>query len=229
MLNQNKKITDFFTIKISKQKPKPIQNLQEKEKEYIFREDSEISGLYYIPNFLSSDENEEIIKYLHNYKKWQHVNKHSNTRRVIHYGYNYSYDRSGISKAKEIPKYFKNLVLKDKINNILKKKLLNQEMEQLIINEYKPGQGIFPHVDHQKYFGDNIVCLTVGSGTTIDFINKYDSSKKKSIYVDTGSLYIMSGDSRHKWKHGIRRTLYDNGIKRGTRFSLTYRTILISS
>jgi hypothetical protein len=35
----------------------------------------------------------------------------------------------------------------------------------------------------------------------------------------------MSGDARYKWRHGISRRYHDGDIKRGTRYSLTYRTI----
>ena len=48
-------------------------------------------------------------------------------------------------------------------------------------------------------------------------------------YIEAGSLYIMSGDARYKWKHGIKRKMYDgikNNKKRLTIYSLTYIIII---
>ena len=70
------------------------------------------------------------------------------------------------------------------------------------------------------------MCITIGGGITIDFTK---GNEIISVYVEPKSAYIMSGDSRYKWKHGIRKVKKDvvNGVKipRTTRYSLTYRTI----
>jgi alkylated DNA repair dioxygenase AlkB len=191
-------------------------------------EDNTIKGLYYVSNYLTDGEQKEIMEYLKKSKKWVPLNKNvSSSRKVIHFGYNYAYDRSGIKKIEDIPSYFKKLVDLDRINANIEKSLVVNEYDQLIINEYTAGQGIYPHVDHVKQFGDVIVCITVGSGIGMEFIKNDDSTKKKTIYVQAGSMYIMSGDARYKWKHGIKKSKHDNGKKRGTRSSLTYRTVLM--
>ena len=189
-------------------------------------EDDLVKGLYYIPDYLTVQEQQEIMKYLRKTKKWQTVGKSYSSRRVIQFGYSYSYDRTGVKKIEELPEYFQKLVDIEHVNGVLNKELLTEDMEQLIINEYKPGQGIHPHIDHYKYFGPIIVCLTIGSGIGIDFTRVDDPSIGKQVYVKPGSLYIMSGESRSIWRHGIKRGKYDGPIKRGIRYSLTYRTIL---
>jgi len=185
-----------------------------------------VKGLYYVPNYLTAEEQKNVLKFLNKTNKLKGIGKKASTRKVIHYGYSYAYDRSGIKKIDEIPKFFKDIVDLDRVNANIEVNLCDEDMEQLIINEYNPGQGIYPHIDHVKYFGPIIVCLTVGSGIGIDFSRKDNPNVKKTVFVEPGSLYIMSGDSRYKWKHGIRKAQYDNGKKRGTRYSLTYRTVL---
>lgn len=188
-------------------------------------EDTTVKGLYYIPDYLTDQEIADIMNLLKTNKEWKTVGKSTSSRRVIHYGYSYSYDRSGISKVTEIPENLKKLVSSERINKYFDTNsgfLLKNEMDQLIINEYKPGQGIFAHIDHVKYFGDVIVCLNLGSAIGIDFTK---DNKKKSIYVKPKSLYIMSGSARYEWRHGIAASMYDVGTKRGIRWSLTYRTI----
>lgn len=186
-------------------------------------ENSEIKGLYYIPNYLTDEEHSRILRYLKSSHLWKHVGN-KNSRKVIQFGYSYSYDRTGIKKIQDVPKYLSELVDKDRINKYLVDDVFFKQnnMEQLIINKYTHGQGIFDHIDHIKYFGSVIICITIGSGVIINFKN--DNIKKK-IYVEPKSLYIMSGESRYIWKHGIKKNLYNVGKKKGLRYSLTYRTI----
>jgi alkylated DNA repair dioxygenase AlkB len=40
---------------------------------------------------------------------------------------------------------------------------------QLIINEYEPGQGINPHVDNTTLFTDTVVSLSLGSEAIMNF------------------------------------------------------------
>ena len=186
------------------------------------------AGLYYIPNYLTKAELTKIKKELTNSEKWYGISGNPKSRKVIQYGYSYSYayDRTGVEKIDDMPEIFSKLITKDKVNKAVKNEVMTDEMEQLIINEYLPGQGIAFHTDHEKYFGPVIVCITVGSGISIDFVHRYDDTKKYTQYVEEGSLYIMSGDARYKWKHGIAQRISDNDKERGIRWSLTYRTVV---
>lgn len=98
-------------------------------------------------------------------------------------------------------------------------------MDSCIINKYEKGQGISPHIDNLQ-FGPYIVCFSFGSGIEINFDNENETKK---IYVNNNSVYIMSGDSRYKYKHSIQPRQYDilDGIKieRKTRYSITFRSV----
>jgi alkylated DNA repair dioxygenase AlkB len=190
-----------------------------------------IKGLYYIPNYLTQQQYDNIMTNLLISTNWSTVGSSTNSRRVLQYGYSYAYNRSGIEKIEPIPELYKNLIDIDNINNILGIKLLdNNNFQQLIVNEYKPGQGIYKHIDHTKYFGPIILCITCGSGVNMEFsIN----DQIINFYVKPYSMYIMSGDARHLWKHGIKATSNDviiennkkNKVKRGTRYSITFRSV----
>lgn len=185
-----------------------------------------VDGLYYIPNYLTEEEHYNILQFFKNSDEWKHINNYKNSRRVIHYGYNYAYNRSGIKKIGKIPKFFIDLVNTERINNAIGFNLINSDMEQLIINEYKPGQGIANHIDNTKFFGPIILCLSVGSEIEIEFSN---GNIKKNLCIEPKSLYIMTKDARYKWKHGIAKKIYnynkDKLVKRSIRYSLTFRTI----
>lgn len=186
-----------------------------------------IPGLYYVKNYLTNDEIDSIEKFIEDSDQFKGIHKTSNSRRVLQYGYSYGYDKSRIDKIEEIPKIFKDLVEPERISKAGKQLFKkDEELEQLIINEYKPGQGIAYHTDHEKYFGPKIACISVGADIEINFVNKLDENNKKTLKVEKGSMYVMCSDSRYKWKHGIDKKLTNNdGSKRGTRYSLTYRTI----
>lgn len=177
-------------------------------------------GLYYIPNYLSSQEVSNITNLLVMSDKWKHITSYNNSRRVIHYGFEYAYNRSGITKTDVIPD---NLQLIDamKINKLCHNDIITEDFDQLIINEYQPGQGISAHIDHVKYFGPVIACISIGD-ICIDFSKNHQN---KTIFIESGSLYIMTGSSRYEWFHSIEKKLYDGNKKRQTKYSLTYRTV----
>lgn len=189
-----------------------------------------IKGLYYIPNYLTQEEHNNIVNNLVTSTNWSAVGSSSNSRKVLQYGYSYAYDKSGIKQIADIPELYKNLIDVNKINNCLGIKLLDKNnFNQLIINEYKPKQGIHKHVDHVKYFGPVIMCITCGSGINMEFSI---GEEIINFYVEPYSMYIMTGDARYKWKHGIRSTGFDTVTKnnklekiaRSTRYSITFRS-----
>ena len=117
-----------------------------------------------------------------------------------------------------IPNVYKKYINTKRINNIIQNDLLKEEFQQLIINEYKYNQGITAHIDHTKYFGPIIACLSIGSEATVIFSK---DNKEEIITLNPGSLYIMTGESRYKWYHSIIKN--PNKINR---YSLTFRTII---
>lgn len=181
---------------------------------------------------ITIEEIDEITNYINTIKDWQKVSpKSDKSRQVLQFGYSYGYggNNKGIDKIADIPNLFSKLVLAERINNAINKHLIEIPMEQLIINQYLPGQGINFHTDHEKYFGPTILCLTIGSGTNIEFEHK-DKTQSYNLYVEPGSLYIMTEDARYKWQHGIEQKIYDfdnNNVKkkREIRYSITFRTI----
>nr|WBF70433.1 hypothetical protein [Megavirus caiporensis] len=189
-------------------KPNVVQNT-------MIKNAFDIPGLWYIPNYLSNDTIKSIEKKI-NKIKFEPITNSPNSRLVAHFGYRYSYDRSGIQLADPVPLDLSNLVSMDNINNIIGEKIIDKEFDQLIINEYKPGQQISFHTDHTKQFGPIIACITIGESVPIKF--KYGNIIKE-INIETGSIYIMTRGSRYQWQHSLKNN------SQGTRYSLTFRTI----
>jgi alkylated DNA repair dioxygenase AlkB len=181
-----------------------------------------IPGLYYIPHYLTSEETQVCFQWITHSEKFKAIESMI-SRKVVQYGY--YYDRDGIKKIEDIPPFLLELMNKERVNYHLGVSLIERPMEQLIINEYKPGQGIRYHTDHEEYFGPIIACVSIGSGIEINFVKKGNDTERKSLYVEEGSLYIMSSEARYDWKHGIEKKMSDQSMKRDTRYSFTFRTL----
>lgn len=183
-----------------------------------------IPGLYYIPNVVPLELSNRIQTELNTTDDWFPVGGGDNSRKVIHYGFKYNYKTGDVLEpAGPFPQYANDLV--DIIRSI---EVVPDDMalNQCLINKYEPGQGISAHIDSIKY-DDYVCCFTLGSGAYMEFTrNGYTPSK---VYVEPNSLYIMSGDSRYKWKHCQRPlktdTVEGKKIKRDVRTSITFRSL----
>lgn len=174
----------------------------------------QVPGLYYVPNYLSTEEQELLTQELLK-STWNM----SLSRRTLHYGYNYSYSNKGLTKIADIPELYKNLISKDRINNAIKIDLLKDEnFDQLIINEYVSNQGIAKHIDKVNIFGPIIICISLGCSTNITFRKDNNTFVQ---FVEPNSLYIMSGDARYTYTHEIKKQ-----VQKGIRYSLTFRTVI---
>ncbi len=174
----------------------------------------DIPGLHFITNFITLEEEKELLKQI-NKQVWSSAL----SRRTQHYGYIYDYkSREAVQETNPIPEWCQFL-----ITRLMEKELLKNVPDQLIINEYMPGQGIFPHIDDPVSFEDGIVSLSLESDIIMDFIR----DTKKHVMLKRRSVIVLHGDARYKWKHGITARKSDFGLKRSRRVSLTFRKMKI--
>jgi len=88
-------------------------------------------------------------------------------RRVQHYGYKYDYR----SRRASIEDYLGELPdwLAEVSKGLLSGGCFASAPQQVIINEYEPGQGIAPHVDCEPCFGETIASISLGSACEMQF------------------------------------------------------------
>ena len=100
---------------------------------------------------------------------------------------------------------------------------------QAIINKYEPGEGITPHVDLLKRFGDGIIGVSFCSGCVMQFASEAEK-KTYGLYLPGRSIIVMTGDARYKWTHGIERQRADYvfGEESGSRARLLERSMRLS-
>ncbi|KAF8638093.1 hypothetical protein AX17_002454 [Amanita inopinata Kibby_2008] len=92
------------------------------------------------------------------------------------------------------------------------------QARQAIINLYAPGEGISPHVDLLRRYGDGIIGVSFGSGCVM----RFDKEKKKGdasssncerdrwdVYLPERSVIVLGEEARYDWTHGIDRLTRD--------------------
>jgi alkylated DNA repair dioxygenase AlkB len=152
----------------------------------------EVPGLNYLPNFINKGQEENLLQQIDK-QNWLADLR----RRVQHYGYKYDYKARNIDakmKLGELPEW-----LQDCCNQLVTKKIFTKVPEQVIINEYLPGQGISAHIDCVPCFGGTIASLSLGSDCVMDFTNP-KTGEKIPVLLEQGSLVILENQARYEWQ-----------------------------
>lgn len=180
--------------------------------------DLKIEGLTLIEDFISPEE-EQLLINLIDKSAWNLTL----SRRTQHYGYEYSYTKTSLAPAEPIPELMQFLI--EKINSVFK---LTQPINQCIVNEYMPGQGIAAHTD-SNVFGNTVISISLSSNVIMEFAKATKAPDKREHLLKRRSCLILQGDARYKWRHSIpaRKSDTFKEIKtiRGRRLSITFRSV----
>jgi alkylated DNA repair dioxygenase AlkB len=181
-----------------------------------------VPGLRYYAAYLPGTEQQDLLAIIDR-QPWIAELR----RRVQHYGYRYDYRRHAIDRSMylgPLPDWAARLA-----GRLYRDGLAPYVPDQVIVNEYRPGQGIASHVDCVPCFGDTILSLSLGSVCVMEF-TRLRSAEKLALPLEPGSLLALRGEARYRWKHGIparKADLYrGRAIERRRRVSLTFRTVI---
>jgi alkylated DNA repair dioxygenase AlkB len=182
----------------------------------------EIPGLTYVPEYINFEKQNQLIHAI-DQQEWSIKLK----RRVQHYGYRYDYKNGSLASANylgALPDWAENIA-----SRLFNDKLTEKAFDQLIVNEYQPGQGIISHVDCVPCFGNTIISLSLGSPCVMDFTHS-QTQQKVSLLLSPGSIVVMHREARYLWQHGIAPRKKDKykgtEITRTRRISMTFREVL---
>ncbi|CAF0733298.1 unnamed protein product [Brachionus calyciflorus] len=164
---------------------------------------------FYIPNFISKEEEEQLIQNVYNSPKpkWTSLKN----RRLQNWG--------GLPSLKgmvqeEIPAWLNTQCRKIFDLGVFEDKMPNH----ILINEYLAGQGIMPHEDGPMYY-PTVSTISLGSHTFLDFykpISEGESAESTlesrymfSILLEPRSLVVLRDDMYKVYLHGIKETNQD--------------------
>jgi alkylated DNA repair dioxygenase AlkB len=101
----------------------------------------------------------------------------------------------------------------------------------MVANDYRPGSGIFAHVD-QAVLGDIVASVSLGSTCVMRFSHGA-SEQVEELLLEPRSVLVLSGEARWAWQHEIPARTVDTWeneeTARSRRVSLTFRVITSSS
>jgi len=101
----------------------------------------------------------------------------------------------------------------------------DREFDQMLVNEYLPGQGIAMHMDYRP-FDRTVVSLSLLAPWVMDFRRPADG-RQEHLLLEPRSLLILSDTACYEWQHGIAKRKSDcwNGLRlcRERRLSVTFR------
>jgi alkylated DNA repair dioxygenase AlkB len=180
------------------------------------------SGLSYLPGYITSKLETRLLTLLDE-ATWLDDLK----RRVQHYGYRYDYKSRRIDYSMylgPLPHWCEYYA-----QQLAAEGIFSSPPDQVIVNEYMPGQGIAPHIDCTPCFEDTIVSLSLGSACVMNFTQLADPTQRYDQLLERGSAVVLQNAARFEWQHGIKPLKSDtvNGqrLLRQRRVSLTFRKV----
>ena len=148
-------------------------------------------------------------------------------RRVQHYGWRYGYRGRSITRDMRIgplPPWLTAIA-----HRLFETGLFDCVPNQVIVNEYKPGQGIAMHTDLAG-FGPTVAMVSLGDSWHMDLRPAGSRAREnQSILLEEGSALVLTGEARRDWMHGIAKRKTEPSpagrVPRRRRVSLTFRTV----
>ena len=188
-----------------------------------------VPGLVYKPNFLEEEHEQRLVEWI-DAQEWSDELK----RRVQHYGWRYEYKGRKVDSSLRLGDLPPELL--ELAQRLYDSKLVPQMPDQVIVNEYKAGQGISVHVDEKSSFDDGIATISLLESWEMNFHAPGRKGTKRTVVpwlLQCRSVAVMNGDARWKWKHEIRNRKSDPPLTetgkrrpRKRRISLTFRKVL---
>lgn len=180
-----------------------------------------VPGLLLYPDFMSESEEQELMAEIDG-QTW--VVDYD--RRLQYYGYRNEleapYDL--IPFPVPMPPLIRKLS-----ESLVEREIVSLQPDQVIINEYSPGEGLRPHKD-RNYFENQICGVNLGSGCVMRFI-KIAGGDVVDVEMPRRAVYVMQDEARYKWHHSMpprKKDVVDGAVKhRERRLSITYRKVIM--
>jgi alkylated DNA repair dioxygenase AlkB len=188
-------------------------NKRERKQESSLELSSAPVGFLYVESFLSSSEEEELfvevgkLSFDHDVFRGRALN-----RGYAQFGYRYISTGRRLDTAPALPEFAQVLIAK-----ALPFCPEGSSFNQLLINKYPPGAGIGWHTDAPR-FGDCVIAASLGGAARLQFRRSRTSVVVFEARVNSGSLWVMSGEARWNFEHRVIPV-------RQERLSLTFRSV----
>src|SRR5688572_6102630 len=174
-------------------------------------------GFAYHPEFISAVEEKQILDYISGLTFNTFIFQGFEAkRRIINFGYDWSFEKRVLSPGKQIPEFFHPLISKVAAFTGIPA----EAFKELLLIEYPAGAVMNWHRYAPPF--EKVIGISLLSDCTFRFrpYNKWQRTKKSVITlpVKRRSLYIMESESRSEWEHSVTPAITP-------RYSVTLRTL----
>ncbi|MCD1278709.1 MAG: alpha-ketoglutarate-dependent dioxygenase AlkB [Psychrobacter sp.] len=148
---------------------------------------------------------------------------HVTTRQIVWMGADdASYRYSGQAR-RAIPWSNTVVTVKRYVEQALLKVGISANFNSCLLNYYPSGaDGMGYHADDEKELGNQPIIASLSLGATRKFVFKHKKTQDKvELYLESGQLIVMHGNTQTFWKHTITKT---KTVAAG-RISLTFRQL----
>ena len=174
------------------------------------------NGFVYYPEFLTPEEEKELVRNLENIKMKPAIfQEYTAKRKIKAFGYTYNFAKKKIVPGPELPPFL--LPLKRKIAKWLN--IPASRVVHALVTKYEPGTAIGWHRDTEEF--EHVVGISLSGWCEMRFRPLGETSSIQGTIrqeLEPRSAYIMQKDIRWKWQHHIPPT-------KTLRYSLTFRTL----
>ena len=180
-----------------------------------------IEGLTYIPNFLTKEEQIEIMRVVDSNPFSEFIHRRQQFYGPVYYHTSHDLDAIQPPKGSEMHQGEKSWDIAqlqwvvDKLQSFgvfPSSDGEDDEPWQILVNEYLNNDGIAVHFDDEKAFGKVITSLSlldpiymILRKPKIPVKQCNDIVEETKIYLAPGSLLILRDATRKEWKHGVTR------------------------
>ncbi|XP_030075354.1 putative RNA/DNA demethylase ALKBH6 [Microcaecilia unicolor] len=173
-------------------------------------------AVYYVPGFITSAEEDFLLQQVYKAPKpkWTQLSG----RRLQNWG-GLPHPRGMV--AEKLPNWLQKYAERISSLGAFEGNVANH----VLVNEYRPGEGIMPHEDGPLYF-PTVTTISLGSHTLLDFYHPVSRGQHTadeqvttcqmeqdrhflSLLVEPRSLLVLSGDMYSCYLHGIRPATSD--------------------
>ena len=175
---------------------------------------SPIPGLRYEDEFVTAVEERLLIEQIDatdlapfRFQQW------TGKRLTATFGWRYDFESGSFARGEPLPSFL--LPFRKRAAKFAG--LFETDLEQALLTRYDPGAGIGWHRDRPVF--EHVVGISLGSAALFAFRSRKEKGfERAKITLRPRSIYLLSGEVRHDWEHGIDR--HD-----ATRWSITFRSL----
>ncbi|KAJ9626788.1 hypothetical protein H2204_009933 [Knufia peltigerae] len=168
---------------------------------------------YYIPSFINSAEEEQLIRDVRRVpeSRWT-VLTH---RRLLSLPSTLTGPACDTLLDAPMPSYLEFIVVRLQETGYFKDST-HQRPNHVLVNEYKPGEGIMPHEDGPAY-APITATVSLGSHTVLEIYKKNEMGEREArpawrILQEPRSLLVTRGDMYAQTLHGISEIVVDETV-----------------